>query len=85
MPCRTFQGHGFSGVICGGRARPKKCVHCGRDADALCDWPTGGGKTCDKPCCSKCRMHVGPNVDYCKDHWTILPSGQMQLTEKLKL
>jgi hypothetical protein len=25
--------------------------------------------TCDKPCCFRCRRHVGPDRDYCMDHW----------------
>ena len=25
--------------------------------------------TCDKPCCFRCRRHVGPDRDYCLDHW----------------
>jgi hypothetical protein len=50
--------------------RRRKCAHCGcPDAKALCDWKIGGGKTCDKPCCFKCRRHVDTNVDYCMDHW----------------
>jgi hypothetical protein len=27
--------------------------------------------TCDKPCCSACRRHVGPDRDYCRDHWDL--------------
>jgi hypothetical protein len=61
--------------------RKRRCAHCGcPDAKALCDWPvkpahvdangnTVPAKTCDKPCCFRCRRHVAENVDYCKDHW----------------
>lgn len=25
--------------------------------------------TCDNPCCARHRRHVGPDRDYCMDHW----------------
>lgn len=27
--------------------------------------------TCNKPCCFRCRRHVGPDKDYCRDHWDL--------------
>jgi hypothetical protein len=27
--------------------------------------------TCDKPCCFRCRRHIGPDRDYCMDHWDL--------------
>jgi hypothetical protein len=25
---------------------------------------------CSASCCDRCRRHVGPNKDYCRDHWS---------------
>lgn len=25
--------------------------------------------TCDAPCCFRHRRHIGPDKDYCQDHW----------------
>ncbi len=61
--------------------RKRKCAFSGcPDAKTLCDYPVAAAftdfqgnlipaKTCDKPCCSNCRQHVGPDRDYCRDHW----------------
>jgi len=44
---------------------------CGCIAVALCDYPVGGGKTCDRKLCNDtpCGHHVGPDTDYCQDHY----------------
>lgn len=31
--------------------------------------------TCDAPCCYRCLRHVGPDVDYCRRHWTAWESA----------
>jgi len=30
------------------------------------------GGTCDNACCFRHRRHVGPNRDYCMDHWGLV-------------
>lgn len=35
---------------------------CGYFAEYLCDFPMGGGKTCDAPLCEDCARHPGPIV-----------------------
>lgn len=62
---------GTRAIICsrGGR-RPKPCHECGRGAVALCDWPTGKHKTCDRAMCAAHAHNLsGRNVDYCTEHW----------------
>lgn len=73
MPCHIEENvRGLGTVIwCGPGPRKRRCAHCGsRDAKALCDWPMGNGKTCDKPCCYRCRRSPDTNVHYCLDHWS---------------
>ena len=59
-------------VICTkGSVKIQYCDFCGSPfADALCDYPIGDGKTCDRKLCSKCRAHVGMNTDLCPKHNT---------------
>lgn len=65
---------GSVALVCGvRRARRRKCYWCGRaEADFACDGPrrhhAGKSKTCDRPLCGRCRIHVPPNQDFCKDH-----------------
>ncbi len=68
MACRTFQGDGFTAIICGSKPRAKKCHYCARPSDVLCDHPAGIGKTCDRPCCRAHAEHVGEDRDYCLTH-----------------
>lgn len=68
MPCRTFQGDGFSAIVCTRGKRPMKCYVCARPCDILCDHPAGVGKTCDRPCCKTHSEHVGKDRDYCLTH-----------------
>lgn len=60
-------------IVCGRSSRKKlgKCGECWvTDATQLCDGPhpTTRGKTCDKPLCRGCALHVAPDRDYCKSH-----------------
>lgn len=53
------------------RGRLKACSVCGeKSANFLCDYPITeeGNITCDKPLCSKCRVVIGPDKDYCPSH-----------------
>lgn len=52
------------------------CRFCGNFAEVECDWPVGGGVTCDLPLCLDHRTHIldGPDpdgeydIDYCPAH-----------------
>lgn len=64
---------GGRAIVC--TSRPAKaCATCqGRLAAYLCDFPIAPGKTCDKPLCNECRVHLSVDkctsaVDYCPDH-----------------
>ena len=49
----------------------RKCVVCGYKAEILCDAALSGpkaGKTCDKPLCKRCAVHVGIDKDLCPAH-----------------
>jgi len=39
--------------------------------------------TCDKPCCFRCRIHVGDDRDYCSDHWDQMRAGSLVLRNEL--
>jgi hypothetical protein len=72
MACaRTLlDAHGHpTGFICGDGI--VACWACGVVADALCDYPTGAGQTCDLPLCGRCRVRQGGellDLDYCPQH-----------------
>jgi hypothetical protein len=66
----AFPGGGVA-IICGARHRRRPpCVHCGATSEFACDGPTTSEKrvTCDRPLCRRCRIHVPPDQDFCKDH-----------------
>ena len=45
------------------------CSECSAPGDeALCDYPVGKGKTCDKKLCEVHAHEVAPNVHYCPGH-----------------
>lgn len=52
--------------------RDKKCSSCGGfGATQLCDYPVtrkGAPATCDRACCAKGAVNVGPDRDYCPPH-----------------
>lgn len=50
------------------------CVACGFLADYLCDYPLGGGKTCDAPLCDEHAIKQGMETDdlhFCRAHAVI--------------
>lgn len=69
-------------IVCGRRTRHLGiCAECGLEAaTVLCDGPRlrgtfhqwsavpGAEKTCSKPICRACAIHVDPDRDYCRDH-----------------
>lgn len=69
MPC-TFVPlpGGGTAIVCGPRARPKRCsCGSGRPATLLCDWKVEGG-TCDAPLCEACSHVPAPEKDLCPKH-----------------
>jgi len=70
MPCRTIRIGDSVGIVCGGSAprRQSRCKYCNQLALLECDYPLGGGKTCDTPICHACSVSVAPNTDYCRIH-----------------
>jgi len=63
-------------IICS-RGPQQRCA-CGRPCTKLCDFIVSSPqqithkKTCDKPMCDRCAVHVGPELDYCKPHADIM-------------
>ena len=62
-------------IICSrGRETPTTCAHCSHTATKLCDghaplkFGVKEARTCDRPLCDKCAIHVHPNLDYCREH-----------------
>lgn len=45
--------------------RTQRCL---TPSTALCDWPVGGGRTCDFPMCPDHQHRVGADLDYCPEH-----------------
>lgn len=76
MPCHPFQTKGgTSGFICTGKAVASRCEYtegafkCKRKHVALCDYPTGNGKTCDMKLCYVHRIpHGKKGTDFCPKH-----------------
>ncbi len=69
-------------IVCGVRRRRRPpCVHCSQTSDVACDGPPRDErrKTCDRPLCRRCRIHVPPNQDFCKDHRHLAKAAAAQL------
>lgn len=59
------------GWICGDGVELCGFPGCGYISDWLCDWPIGGGKTCDMPLCDHHRCAQGTDeepFDLCPQH-----------------
>ena len=70
MKCRVQHlENGGVRIMCGPDPQSIcQIVGCDEHRVALCDYPVGDGKTCDKRICKAHRTRVGDNVDYCPDH-----------------
>lgn len=70
MPCIERRIPGGVAIICtrGGAHRRTRCYACQAPHEALCDWPTGDGQTCDRKLCGQHRSRQGGDVDYCPEH-----------------
>ncbi len=48
--------------------------HCAECADVginLCDYPVGGGKTCDRAICNQHSNLIAENMHYCNAHFAV--------------
>ena len=73
MPCIPFRSADgtVSGFVCTRWRREPPCSVCKMPSSILCDYELTGtkaGKTCDRPLCKRCAVHVGPNRDLCPAH-----------------
>ena len=70
MPCEKKDlGDGSVAIVCS-RRPSYRCVHCGRRADLLCDFPVIRGKTkgtCDARLCGACTTKAD-GMDLCRPH-----------------
>lgn len=70
MGCATDKlTDGSTIFLCGEGVQ--SCGRCTQVAVALCDFPTGDGKTCDIPLCNRHRIAQGGellDIDYCPQH-----------------
>lgn len=59
---------GLTVDYCGQLGNP---CSCGCVAAALCDYPVGKDKTCDRILCNDtpCGYKIAPHIDYCHDHY----------------
>ncbi len=73
MKCSPITLPGGSVLILCGRAAGKRgrqlCRVDGmREATLLCDWPMGGGRTCDTPLCEEHAAKIGSDSHLCPEH-----------------
>ncbi len=73
MPCDFVKlPGGGTAIVCSRghavRRFSQKCAYCQNESSLLCDFKVGEGKTCDKPICKRCSVHVGENLDHCRIH-----------------
>ena len=66
MPCEWLKGPNGENIhlhVARGRGKMMKCKFCNQNyrqnEGALCDFPVGGGKTCDAEMCGGCRVTLG--------------------------
>jgi hypothetical protein len=82
---RVAMPGGGVAIVCGvRRAKPKPCAQCGHASTVLCDGPPrDSGRlrsvTCDRPLCGRCRIHVPPNRDFCREHRAAARDSAAQL------
>ena len=73
MPCRII------GNIIACYRGPRKIADCDEEgcnvrSSKLCDWGTGYKQTCDRRLCIYHAHKVGPNTDYCPEHYGVWTS-----------
>jgi hypothetical protein len=79
MACKVVKlPNGMTALVKMAPQRKKFC-ECGRPCTKLCDYVMSHQsrrgvteRTCDKPMCDRCAVHVGPETDYCVPHAEIM-------------
>lgn len=75
---------GGSAIICGRKSKTQKCA-CGKPATRLCDHPSiKRSGTCDRPLCDTCAVRIGPDTDYCPDHYASAKAPQIEQQLRLE-
>jgi len=73
MACEVKKLGDTTAIICSRGRRPqRRCLHCGRPADLLCDYPVRAGAgpvdgTCSASLCGACTTKRGGG-DLCRPH-----------------
>lgn len=66
MPCYKVWIGDSQAWLCGDLGEP---CYCGSVTEALCDYPVGDGRTCDRMLCGECGTEVAPDLHYCRAHY----------------
>jgi len=78
MACYSgYTKDGSPFFICGDLGSP--CAECNDVSEVLCDYPIGGGKTCDRSICHQHSNLVGEDMHYCKAHFGIYKKENPEL------
>ena len=56
----------------------KTLLYCLAMSGFYCDFPDGGGHTCDRPLCAAHAYQVSENRHYCPDHFAESTNGQQR-------
>jgi hypothetical protein len=68
MTCEWVElPQGGTAIVCGPRARRRKCYLCPAPGLFQCDAPRRR-RTCDRYLCAVHRMSQGDDVDFCPEH-----------------
>ncbi|NLC22374.1 MAG: hypothetical protein GX771_10780 [Halomonadaceae bacterium] len=67
MPCYNI--HTRQGLMSLHGDLGEPCADCGDVGSLLCDYPVGGGKTCDRKLCEAHGNLVGDDIHYCRSHY----------------
>jgi hypothetical protein len=66
VACEHIPVKGGMMIVCRTHQRRRRCTHCSAWAEYLCD-----ARGCDVPICARCRIHVPPALDFCRQHRTV--------------
>ena len=78
MPCYFgYDNQGNPFHICGDLG--PHCAECSDVGVNLCDYPIGGGKTCDRAICNQHSNLVGTDMHYCTAHFGIYKSENPEM------
>jgi len=95
VKCEVIPSRGTYVIVCGGRRRKQPpCHRDGRPASVQCDfvvaWRDAGVAQapvlCSRWCCTdtSCSVHVGPDRDFCRQHYDQVEREKSPLAEALR-